>query len=72
MVKIMTLGSSAPMEIVYRIVYRFKLVYKFERVVTKLSLHDSMITLVAVLLSLPQLTLALPDCLNVKCNIECW
>ena len=63
-VRIMTMGSSAPLDSVYRIVYRFKLVYRFEllysfkvvyRVVTKLSLHDRMITLVAVLLSLPHL-----------------
>jgi hypothetical protein len=44
----MTLEYSAPLDCVYRLVYGFEPVYNFEivyRVVTKLSLHDGMITL---------------------------
>jgi hypothetical protein len=57
-VRIMTWGSSVPLDSVYRIVYRFELVFRLKvmyRVVTKLSLHDHMITLVAALLLLTDL-----------------
>jgi hypothetical protein len=57
-------GILCAIGIMYRAIYKFKLVYRFKivyifkvvhRVTMKLSLHDHMITLVPVLLSLPHL-----------------